>query len=147
MGTFNNLAIFIQGSRLYGGLDFANSILFVSVVFGQRQTWNMTNILNIGSRSHFWDCLFVMCRMSVLVHRSLNSVSSASLGVGSLLHPPLTICLNNSIQQVSNRLAFHMKDGIAHISLALVVMLTFWSVSTCLILLNFAIALDTPAAN
>ena len=37
--TFINLAIFIQGSRLYGRLDFANSIiLFVSVVFGQRQT-------------------------------------------------------------------------------------------------------------
>ena len=38
--TFINLAIIIQGSRLYGRLDFANSIiLFVSVVFGQRQTW------------------------------------------------------------------------------------------------------------
>ena len=37
--TFINLAIFIQGSRLYGRIDFANSIiLFVSVVFGQRQT-------------------------------------------------------------------------------------------------------------
>ena len=37
--TFINLAIFIQGSRLYGRLDFANCIiLFVSVVFGQRQT-------------------------------------------------------------------------------------------------------------
>ena len=39
MGKFNNLAIFIQGSYLYGRLDFANSIFFVSVVFGQRQTW------------------------------------------------------------------------------------------------------------
>ena len=37
--AFINLAIFIQGSRLYGRLDFANSIIsFVSVVFGQRQT-------------------------------------------------------------------------------------------------------------
>ena len=38
MGKFNNLAIFIQGSHLYGRLDFANSIFFVSVVIGQRQT-------------------------------------------------------------------------------------------------------------
>ena len=38
MGKFNNLAIFIQGTYLYGRLDFANSIFFVSVVFGQRQT-------------------------------------------------------------------------------------------------------------
>ena len=39
MKTFNDLAIFLQGSRLYGRLDFANSIFFVSLVFGQRQTW------------------------------------------------------------------------------------------------------------
>ena len=38
METFINLAIFIQGSRLYGRLDVANNIFFVSVVFGQRQT-------------------------------------------------------------------------------------------------------------
>ena len=38
MRKFNNLAIFLQGSRLYGRLDFANSIFFVGVVFGQRQT-------------------------------------------------------------------------------------------------------------
>ena len=43
-----------------------------------------------------------MCRMSV----SLNSASSASSGVGSLLHRPLTISLNNSIQQVSSFLKF-----------------------------------------
>ena len=66
----------------------------------------------------------VTFRMSVLVYRSLNSVSSASSGVGSLLHPPLTICLNNSIQQVSNFLIFSSfiyqaspsitRGGIAH---------------------------------
>ena len=42
MEIFNDLiAIFIQGSRLYGHLhvDFPNSIFFVSVVFEQRQTW------------------------------------------------------------------------------------------------------------
>ena len=39
MEPLNNLAIFIQGSRFYGHLEFANSIFFVSVVFGQRQTW------------------------------------------------------------------------------------------------------------
>ena len=38
MGTFINLAIFIQGSRLYGRLDVANNIFFVSLAFGQRQT-------------------------------------------------------------------------------------------------------------
>ena len=50
---------------------------------------------------------FVMDRMFVLVYQvyqSLNSVSSASSGVGSPLHPPLTINLNNSILQVSSSL-------------------------------------------
>ena len=51
------LAIFFQGSRLYGRLDFANSIFFVSVVFGQRQKY----ILDIGSWSHLWDFCFLLC--------------------------------------------------------------------------------------
>ena len=42
MEKFNNLAVFIQGSRLYGRLDFANSIFFISVVFGQRQRRRIT---------------------------------------------------------------------------------------------------------
>ena len=32
----------IQGSRLYGRLDFANSIFLISVVFGQRQRRRIT---------------------------------------------------------------------------------------------------------
>ena len=42
MEKFNNLAVFIQGSRLYGRLDFAYSILLISVVFGQRQRRRIT---------------------------------------------------------------------------------------------------------
>ena len=53
------LAIFFQGSRLYGRLDFANSIFFVSVVFGQRQKW--PSYLNIGSWLHLWDFWFLVC--------------------------------------------------------------------------------------
>ena len=77
MKTFNDLAIFIQGSRLYGRLDFANSIFFVSLCLdnGKHDQY----ILNIA----FLRLLFfIMCRMRVLVYQSLNSVSSASSGVG-----------------------------------------------------------------
>ena len=42
MEKFNNLAVFIQGSRLYGRLNFANSIFLISVVFGQRQRRRIT---------------------------------------------------------------------------------------------------------
>ena len=38
MEIFNNSVIFIQGSGLYGHLDFTNVIFFVRIVFGQRQT-------------------------------------------------------------------------------------------------------------
>ena len=46
MEKFNNLAVFIQGSRLYGRLDFANSIFLISVVFGQRQRRRITSETN-----------------------------------------------------------------------------------------------------
>ena len=59
-------------------------------------------ILSDGSWSHFLVLFFVMDRMSVLVYQSLNSVFSESSGVGTPLHPPLTIYLNNSILQVSS---------------------------------------------
>ena len=102
METFNDLAIFIQGSSLYGRLDLPTTVFFVSVVFGQRQTIDQYWLLITFLRLLF----LVTFRMSLLVCRSLNSVSSASSGDGSLLHPPLTICLNNSIQQISNFLIF-----------------------------------------
>ena len=76
------LAIFFQGSRLYERLYFANSIFFVSVVFGQRQKWPLyfKYWLLITSLRLL---LFVMCGMSVLVHQSLNSVFSV-LGIWGL---------------------------------------------------------------
>ena len=49
----------LEGSRLYGSLDFANSISSVSLVFGQRQTWPI--YWNMDSWWHFCDCCFLLC--------------------------------------------------------------------------------------
>ena len=38
-----SLAILIQGSRWYGRFDFANSIFFVNIVFGQRSYHSKLN--------------------------------------------------------------------------------------------------------
>ena len=52
------LAIFFQGSRLYGRLDFANSILSALCLDNGK---NDHYILNIGSWSHLWDFCFLLC--------------------------------------------------------------------------------------
>ena len=60
-----------------------------------------------------------MCRMPLLAYRSLNSVSPASSGVGSLLHRPSTInqLHPTSLQlldslHLNSRLAFHIRGWI-----------------------------------
>ena len=123
-----------------GRLEFANSTCFACVVFGEQQTKQIC--FKYGLLITFLRLLFLFfrSRMSVLVYRRLNSVSSASSGVGRLLYPPLTICLNYSIQTVYNFLIFSSflyqacvpykrRDRIhAPISLVPLVMFTFWSV-------------------
>ena len=79
------LAIFIQGSRLYGHLDFANSIFFVSVLFGQRQ--KVTNMFSILALDHISET-FAFCYVeNVCVGISESEfciLCVGSLGVGSL---------------------------------------------------------------
>ena len=61
MEKFNNLAVFIQGSRLYGRLDFANSIFLISVVFGQRQRRRITFETNSIATAAILGVFFSAC--------------------------------------------------------------------------------------
>ena len=61
----------IQGSRLYGRLDFANSIFLISVVFGQRQRRRITFETNSISAAAILDVFFQL----VFFWRKLRSNS------------------------------------------------------------------------
>ena len=77
MEKFNNLAIFIQGSGLYGRLNFANSFFLISVVFGQRQRRRITFQTNSISAAAILGVLF-FCLSSFGVSYLSNSFMTCS---------------------------------------------------------------------